>query len=565
MGAMQARSAPFAPVVLAALAALGLLAAFWFLATGGDALSGARGPADQLRMSAGDWRLFLSGVVCLLPAQALLFFAFTRGRPAPNPAAFEPPPRFGALLFVAALALLALVRYGLLGGAPLTDDEWAYHFQARTFAGGALFAPPPPDAVHFDYTFLTIRDGRWFCTLQPGLAALMTPGVALLDDPFLSLWPLHALLPTLTFHVGRRLFDDPRGPALAALLLLVSPWSLLTGGTVEPYVPFAVGLLGVAGLAARVLAPRPGEGASGVTAAAALLGLLTGGLMLLRPLEAGVIGLALALAWGLCLRRPGARGALFGRGVVCALGLLPAVGLQLAYNRALTGDALTVPMLPTNGVALWGFGPTAYHGHDLLSALRIWGGNAGRAVLWLTGAPWAVVLLLWALRRPGARLSDPTRRVLAFCLLLFAALLPYTMAGVADFGPVYLFAMGPLILWAACDLLLRAVPEGAARRWALAGLLVSAVGFSPVVAWRAARIAGAASEPYAQAEAAAEAGAPPTLVLVRRKYPAETGWVLGVRAPRPDLSDHTVFVWATPQDAAGAEVMPGRVAVPAVF
>jgi hypothetical protein len=550
MGAMQPRLVALGSMI----AALGLIAAFWLVATGGDALSGARGPADQLRMSGGEWRLFVAGFACLLPAQALLFFGMSRLRAPVDPAPFEPPPRFGMLLFVAALALLAVVRYGVLGGGPLTDDEWAYHFQARTFAGGALFAAPPPDAVHFDYTFLTIRDARWFCTLQPGLAALMTPGVALLDDPFLSLWPLHALLPVLTFRVGRRLFDDARGPALAALLLLVSPWYLLTGGTVEPYVPFAVGLLGVAGLAARVLSPRADEGPA--LPWAGLLGLLTGGLMLLRPLEAGVIGLALAIAWALTLRRPGTRAALVGRGLVFALGLLPAVALQLAYNRALTGDALTVPMLPTNGVALWGFGPTAYHGHDLFSALRIWGGNAGRALLWLTGAPWALVMLVWALRRPGERLSAPTRRVLGFCLLLFAALLPYTMAGVADFGPVYLFAMAPLLLWAVCDLLVRAAPAGGAQRWVLAGLAVSMLGFSPVVTWRAARIAWAAQAPYAVAEAAAEAGAPPSLVLVRRKHPAETGWVLGVRAPRPELDDHTIFVWATPGDAGFSA--PGR-------
>ena len=121
-------------------------------------------------------------------------------------------------------------------------------------------------------------------------------------------------------------------------------------------------------------------------------------------------------------------------------------------------------MVSSNGVSFWGFGPTAYHGHDLWSAFTIWGGNVGRASLWLMGAPWALAPVVWALRRPRMRLSAPPRRILGFCLLLLTALAPRPMAGVADFGPVYLFAMAPLLLWVACDLLLRAVHAGAARR-----------------------------------------------------------------------------------------------------
>jgi len=539
---------------LAAPLTVALIVGFWSVILSADEpLDLVRNAADQRVMPDVEARLLVAALVLLGVAHALLGRTRLGTAASGLLARLERPSdaRFAGFLFLGSVLVLGLVRYGVLGGAPLTDDEWAYTFHARTLASGALWAPAPPDPVHFDYTFLRIDGARWYSTLQPGLAALMAPGVWLCDDPFLSLWPLHAALPPLTFWAAAGLIRGEPGPAprLAGLLVMTSPWFLLTGATVEPYAAFAGVVAVVLGATARSL--RITGDAGGAWRLGGALGASLGLGLLVRPFEAVVVGGVAGVA-GAVSMAVGERAGLVGKlriAAVAVLAAVPFVLAQLAYNRAMTGFPFTPPMGVSTLPGFWGFGGDMYKGHDVGDAVRIWGGNLLRAAVWMAGGTLLSLRSSW--RRPASRWL--LMSLVGFVLLF----LPRPVAGVADFGPVYLFALLPVF---AVILAEAAGPTGLAT-WA-ASLVVSYASFTPWVVFRASTIAKNGALPF-RAAAAAD-GEVPRLVLVRRSVAGPSGWIFGIPIPRPDLGDATIFAWATPQDhrdevrARIVAGMPGR-------
>lgn len=541
---------PAALPILVVAAALLLVVAFWLVVLPEDGFQLVRTPADQLGVAPHELRLGLASWILGLPAALLLVWGGSRLFRFEALASRPPlsPKHFALFMWVAALLGLGVVRYLVLGEGPLTDDEWAYHFQARTFAQLDLAVPPPPDLRRFDYTFLTVRDGKWFCYLQPGLALLMAPGVWLLDDPFLSLWPIHAALVPATYLAARRLLGETWDlvSRRAALLVLFAPTYLLMGATVEPYAAFALLLLIVAFAGSLAL--------SGQRTASVSLGAVLGLMLLTRPLEFGVVGLCTGLVFLWSGLRGGARLPLIRGTAFALLGFLPFAGFQLVYNDALMGDPFTLPMTATQSQVFWGFGAHVYKNHDLGGALVLWGGNLFRLSFWLALGPLSVVLIVFAQSRracpPGV--SGPRRLILVFCALLLAALLPYSMAGVADFGPAYLFVLvAPLSVCVALSL-------GGLRPSPVMAMAISTSTLTilPYVLMQAHLIAINASTPY---EAVPDE-TKPSLVLVRRHQASPTGWVFGIMAPSPALDDRVIFAWATPEDLrpGGLEAIQAR-------
>jgi hypothetical protein len=103
-----------------------------------------------------------------------------------------PVPTDRAFVVAAGLAALAaplLLKYLLMNGAPLTDDEGAYRFAARLLATGRLFVPSPPLKEFFDQNFM-INDGRLYPAYFVGWPALLAIGerlgVPALANPMLS-------------------------------------------------------------------------------------------------------------------------------------------------------------------------------------------------------------------------------------------------------------------------------------------------------------------------------------------------------------------------------------------
>lgn len=244
------------------------------------------------------------------------------------------------------------IARGPLGGVAHVQDERAYLFQARLFADGRLAAPVPPPpldrAMQVDFTVQ--RGGRWFGRFPPGWPAVLSVGVRA-GAPW-AVNPLLTVLVVAWLHafVRRR---AGAGPALATTALIASsPLVTILGGSSMSH-PFAL-VLTLAALYAW-------ERAWGLA-----LGLSAGALLLTRPHEGALLGLAAALhcaAW----RRWGALAGLAVGGLACA-------AVNARYNVLQTGDAWLPPTLAFFGGDRPGFfaGAGVYvpEGHNLWRGLH---------------------------------------------------------------------------------------------------------------------------------------------------------------------------------------------------
>jgi hypothetical protein len=72
------------------------------------------------------------------------------------------PDRHLILAFSAiAFAIPALIRWRLLQGVDLTDDESVYRFSSELLLSGRLYASSPPMKLFFDHVFM-INDGKFY-------------------------------------------------------------------------------------------------------------------------------------------------------------------------------------------------------------------------------------------------------------------------------------------------------------------------------------------------------------------------------------------------------------------
>lgn len=313
----------------------------------------------------------------------------------------------------AAFVLAVCIAYALLsfGAIAHLEDEAAYLFQARTIAGGALWAAPPPaearEALHF--YLLTVEGDRWFSVTMPGWPAVLSLGV-LIGAPWL-VNPLLAAASVLVAHaLVRRLAD--RGIAnLTAVLMVSSPWLHGIGGSMMPHALTLAATLGAALAIAKTRDMRLPGALALVLAAGSLMGLV----FLVRPQE----GLVVAVVAGLWIlfRRPLSTALLsaFAYGVGCLL----IGGLLLFWNLLMTGDPTHLVQseyldrLWVGGSNRFGFGPDIgpperwgaldvfWPGHTPLEAvvnaqhslselsLEMYGWSIGSLVLALLAVRWA--------------------------------------------------------------------------------------------------------------------------------------------------------------------------------
>lgn len=248
----------------------------------------------------------------------------------------EPQPALGwdsavpwvtAGFVTAGAAVLAVLVFE---GIPHIDDSVAYLFQAKYFAAGRLYLPAPPDPAAFEMPHI-LNDGvRWFSKYPPGWPVVLALGV-LAGVPWLVNPILGGLTVVASHAVVGRLYD--RGVAnVTVLLLATSPWFLFMSAS---FMAHALGaLLGLTAVYAVLRARMSRGGGWGLAAGAAL-----GALFLTRPLEAVLVGGALAV-WSLGfgerrLSLAGMAGVAVGGAAASAPGLL--------YNARLTGSPTTSP------------------------------------------------------------------------------------------------------------------------------------------------------------------------------------------------------------------------------
>ncbi|MBI1250532.1 MAG: hypothetical protein GC189_03570 [Alphaproteobacteria bacterium] len=246
-----------------------------------------------------------------------------------------------AFTFVAAAALALLA----FEAVPHVEDEIAYALQARLMAQGALFAPAPPQPVSDALSFYLFQNesGRWFPVTMPGWPAALALGLLL--GPFWMINPLCAALSVLFTHgVVRKLADVGYANACAGLLAL-SPFALLSAGSLMPHA------LTLALVTGAWLALTRKE-----LLFAILAGALMGWLFLVRPLEGVTIGgLTGFILLFLAFRDKHIWPRVFAYGAGCA-----AIGVLLfPFNMALTGEPLRTA-LSAYTEALWGPAANAF-------------------------------------------------------------------------------------------------------------------------------------------------------------------------------------------------------------
>ncbi|MBZ0293146.1 MAG: glycosyltransferase family 39 protein, partial [Anaerolineae bacterium] len=135
------------------------------------------------------------------------------------------------VLVIFSVLMSALVSRTVFERMPHLEDEVAYLFQAKTYAGGHLTVDTPaPRRAYWQPFVITDSDtGLRFSKYSPGWPIFLAIGV-LLGQP----WIVNALLAGVTvalvYRLGREIFDPDVG-VLAAALTSFSPMALLLNGT----------------------------------------------------------------------------------------------------------------------------------------------------------------------------------------------------------------------------------------------------------------------------------------------------------------------------------------------
>jgi hypothetical protein len=139
-------------------------------------------------------------------------------------------------ILVLLLALFAFFMTGLVAqrvfeGLPHLEDELAYLYQAKVFAGGQIVVDSPePRSVYWQpFVIDSNQTGYRFGKYTPGWPALLALGVAMGQ-----LWVVNGFLAALTvmliYRFGREVYNPEVG-LIAALLSSFSPAALLLNGS----------------------------------------------------------------------------------------------------------------------------------------------------------------------------------------------------------------------------------------------------------------------------------------------------------------------------------------------
>lgn len=145
-------------------------------------------------------------------------------------------------LVLFAVAMSALVSDRVFERLPHLEDEVAYLFQAKTYAGGQLVVetPEPRRAYWQPFVVDYAPTGNRFSKYTPGWPLILMLGV-FVGQPWVVNAFLSGLVVALAYRLGREIFDPDVGLTAAALTAF-SPMALLLNGTLMGH---TAALLGV--------------------------------------------------------------------------------------------------------------------------------------------------------------------------------------------------------------------------------------------------------------------------------------------------------------------------------
>jgi 4-amino-4-deoxy-L-arabinose transferase-like glycosyltransferase len=440
---------------------------------------------------------------------------------------------FCAVTFISAL----VVGFVVLEQAFLTDDEMAMLFQAQTMLMGRLWVEPTPFVDVLNYAMI-IESPRWYGIYPPGHPAVMALSLLLTGDAR----PLLAVVAVLwvlgTFSLARHLFDRSTA-LLATALLCLSPFFLLSSGSMASELTSGLLLLLAMNAALRLEGPRP-------YAMAVALGLCLGAASLTRPYTALVFGLPLGawVAW-----RWFHRATTLFVPFVSFLCAAPFAVIYLWMNAELTGSPWLTPYEVNFPGRFWlGFGQDAFGIiHTPQLALAVFGLTIFELNAWSLGWPFSLAPVAAAIGL--ARLRGAARLLFAVPLFVLLAFMIVPMAGVHDTGPIYYLEVLPLIVILAARGMIvlgervGSVGDGSGRdrlAWfAIAACLVGALVFWQQQIDMLRALSQFNRAPYDIAEETIDGRALVFIEEIQTTPPSS--WVLGIRPPSPDMNDRILY------------------------
>jgi hypothetical protein len=227
-----------------------------------------------------------------------------------------------------AAVFVALYCYA---GRGFTGDEMAMLWHARMLLAGHVAIPRPEHSEFFNSFGVVDGGPRWFSQFPIGGPALLAAGL-LVKAPWLINPVLLGVAAWQLYRFARRAYGEAAARA-ATLLFALSPFVLVLGATqLSHTASLALTLVALAELAAWDDAAAPAR-----TRHAVLLGLAVGAVALVRPFDAALLALPIAVVQLARVRRqPERRGTLL---VQCVAGAIP-IALLLLANARTTGSPL---------------------------------------------------------------------------------------------------------------------------------------------------------------------------------------------------------------------------------
>jgi len=349
--------------------------------------------------------------------------------------------RFALCAALWVVVLSALLAFFVYERHPHVADEVVYLYNARYFAQGQITMPPPPVAAAFDVDLMEYRPDKWYGAVPVGWPAILAIGAAV-GAPWLVNPVLAGFNVLLSYLLLSELYPR-RTVRIAVLLLCVSPWHVFLAMSYMTHTAtMTCSLLAFLGVAR---ARR-----TGLLRWACLAGIGVGLGSTIRPLD-GLIAAVLTAAWAI---GPGGRRLRFPALAALGAATCLAGALALPYNKALTGSAITSPLMQYTDEQYgaksnaYGFGPDrglgwptdAYPGHTPFEAVinaELNGATVNTELFgWSTGS----ILLIGALLVSGAvRRADYL--MLAAIAAVVLAYAPYWGNGGPDFGARYWYLM----------------------------------------------------------------------------------------------------------------------------
>jgi 4-amino-4-deoxy-L-arabinose transferase-like glycosyltransferase len=351
-----------------------------------------------------------------------------------------PTPRvFAVLLFVATTGLALFFGWRLFHWQPVTIDELSQRWQASLLTAGRLSARSEAHGEFFSTMQTAELGGRWFSHFAIGGPALLSVGL-LVGAPWLVNPLLVGVAAVAVYRFAAATTDELHGRA-AAILLALSPFVMFIAASQLDHVGVLAAVwIAIAALPSWLASERTAQ----ATRAAAVIGAALGVAAVIRPYDAALVSLVVALFQLRCAwrRRPLLRSLV----VQVLVGTVPVLVLLLV-NRATTGHPFTFAYDVLNGpehrpgfhMSPLGFEHTPRHGLYLVSSYLM------RLNIALLGWPvpaLALVVATLGWQRQATRWDHLLLAILGVVLLGYA----YYWGEGSFQGPRFLYVVAPVLL-----------------------------------------------------------------------------------------------------------------------